>query len=137
VAGVAAACGAGHPASGALGPFIPTVYAVPQPKGLMVTSGGWAYCQQVRSLARRSGYTLLCGRYAKDGYTGPGLRPQRHLDWGNTGYLAEFADEIGRMRPRVGGELLLVGVSYSGFGVATLASHHPEIRPDRVVVIDS
>ena len=32
---------------------------------------------------------------------------------------------------------LLVGVSYSGFGVATLASHHPELRPDRLIVIDS
>jgi len=34
-------------------------------------------------------------------------------------------------------ELLLIGVSYSGFGVATLASHHPELLPDRVIVIDS
>ncbi len=32
---------------------------------------------------------------------------------------------------------MLVGVSYSGFGVATLATHHPELRPDRLVVIDS
>ncbi len=32
---------------------------------------------------------------------------------------------------------MLIGVSYSGFGVATLASHHPELRPDRLVVIDS
>jgi hypothetical protein len=31
----------------------------------------------------------------------------------------------------------LVGVSYSGFGVATLASHHPELHPDRLIVIDS
>ncbi len=32
---------------------------------------------------------------------------------------------------------MLIGVSYSGFGVATLASHHPEIHPDRLIVIDS
>ena len=32
---------------------------------------------------------------------------------------------------------MLIGVSYSGFGVATLATHHPELRPDRLVVIDS
>jgi hypothetical protein len=37
----------------------------------------------------------------------------------------------------VGGPLVLIGVSYSGFGVATLASHHPELKPDRVIVIDS
>ena len=38
---------------------------------------------------------------------------------------------------RVGGELVLIGVSYSGYGVATLASHHPELRPDRLIVIDT
>ena len=32
---------------------------------------------------------------------------------------------------------MLIGVSYSGFGVATLATHHPELRPDRLIVIDS
>jgi pimeloyl-ACP methyl ester carboxylesterase len=37
----------------------------------------------------------------------------------------------------VGGKLVLIGVSYSGFGVATFASHHPEIHPTRVIVIDS
>ena len=38
---------------------------------------------------------------------------------------------------RVGGELVLIGVSYSGYGVATLASHHPELRPDRLIAIDT
>jgi hypothetical protein len=32
---------------------------------------------------------------------------------------------------------VLVGVSYSGFGIAALASHHPELHPDRLIVIDS
>jgi hypothetical protein len=41
------------------------------------------------------------------------------------------------MHRDVGGELVLVGVSYSGFGVATLAAHHPELRPDRLIVLDS
>jgi pimeloyl-ACP methyl ester carboxylesterase len=103
----------------------------------MVTSGGWAYCEQLRALARRSRYTLLCGRYSKDGYLGPGLRSQRHLDWGEPHYLARFAEKIRAAHRRIGGSLILIGVSYSGFGVATLASHHPEIGADRVIVIDS
>ena len=109
----------------------------PHAKGVVVTTGGWAYCQQLRALARRSELTLLCGRFWKDGYVGPGLRAHRHLDWGNAAYLRALAREAGTLHNRVGGELLLVGVSYSGFGVATLASHHPELRPDRLIVIDS
>ena len=103
----------------------------------MVTSGGWAYCEQVRALARRTGYTLLCGRYANDGYTGPGLRAERHLDWGNPAYLDSLARKVRAAHRRVGGELVLIGVSYSGFGVATLASHHPELQPDRLIAIDT
>ena len=49
-------------AARAADPAMVTVHSVPKPKGLMVTSGGWAYCEQVRALARRTGYTLLCGR---------------------------------------------------------------------------
>ena len=64
-------------------PLVATVYPAADPAGVMVTSGGWAYCEQMRPLARRTHYTLLCGRYAKDGYTGLGLRSERHLDWGN------------------------------------------------------
>ncbi len=119
------------------GAAILTVVEQPHAKGVLVTTGGWAYCQQVRALARRSELTLLCGRFPKDGYVGLGLRAQRHLDWGNAAYLHALAREAGALHDRVGGELLLVGVSYSGFGVATLASHHPELRPDRLIVIDS
>jgi hypothetical protein len=114
-----------------------TVDQVRRPRGLMVTTGGWPYCEQVRALARRTGYTLLCGRYVKDGYLGYALRSQRHLDWGNPGYLASLAAKVQAVHRRVGGELVLIGVSYSGFGIATLASHHPEIHPDRLIVIDS
>jgi pimeloyl-ACP methyl ester carboxylesterase len=103
----------------------------------MVTTGGWPYCLQVQALARHTGYTLLCGKYYKDGYTGYGLRAQRHLDWGNPAYLASLAATIEAEHERVGGELVLIGVSYSGFGVATLASHHPELHPTRLIVIDS
>jgi hypothetical protein len=103
----------------------------------MVTSGGWLYCANVRQLARNANFTLLCGRYAKDGYVASNLRSRRNLDWGNPRYLAQLARRIRQVHRRVGGPLVLVGVSYSGFGVATLASHHPEIRPDRVIVVDS
>ena len=119
------------------GAAILTVVERPRAKGVMVTTGGWAYCQQLRALARRSRLTLLCGRFAKDGYVGPGLRARRHLDWGNAAYLSALAREARALHRRVGGELLLVGVSYSGFGVAALASHYPELRPDRLIVIDA
>jgi pimeloyl-ACP methyl ester carboxylesterase len=124
-------------ARGQRDPLVAAVYPVPNAKGLMVTSGGWAYCEQMRPVARRAGYTLLCARYAKDGYTGPGLRSRRTLDWSDPGYLAWLADAARSLHRRVGGRLVLIGVSYSGFGVATLASHHPELRPDRLIVIDS
>jgi hypothetical protein len=125
------------PALAEAGPFIPTVYPAAHPRGLMVTSGGWPYCLQVQALAANTGYTLLCGRYWKDGYTGFGLRANRHLDWGDPAYMAAFARRIRALHSRVGGSLVLIGVSYSGFAVATLAAHHPEIRPDRLIVIDS
>jgi pimeloyl-ACP methyl ester carboxylesterase len=91
----------------------------------------------LRRLAERTRYTLLCGRYAKDRYTARGLRQLRHLDWGNPAYLEGLASTIRKVHRKVGGPLVIIGVSYSGFGVATLASHHPELRPDRLIVIDS
>lgn len=118
-------------------PLVATVFPAGDPVGLMVTSGGWAYCEQLRPIARRTRYTLLCGRYARDGYLGPGLRARRRLDWGNPAYLARLADSAAALHRRIGGRLVLIGVSYSGFGVATLATHHPELRPDRLIVIDS
>lgn len=124
-------------ATPAVAPAVTTVYGAPKPRGLMVTSGGWAYCQQVRRLARRTRYVLLCGRYWKDEYLGRDLRSKRQLDWGNPRYLASLARRAKTLHARVGGELLLLGISYSGFGIATLATHHPELRPDRVIVIDS
>lgn len=124
-------------AAGATDPLAATVYPVPRPLGVMVTSGGWAYCEQVRPLARRTRYTLLCGRYAKDGYTGRGLRERRQLDWGDRAYLTSLARRAEALHSTVGGRLLLVGVSYSGYGVAALAAQHPELRPDRLIVIDS
>jgi len=116
---------------------IVTSYAAPHAVGVMVTSGGWPYCQQVRGLARRFRLTLVCGRYWKDGYTRYGVRDRRHVDWGDARYLAQLADAARAQQRLVGGRLVLLGVSYSGFGIATLASHQPTLRPDRVIVIDS
>lgn len=118
-------------------PVTATVFAAPRPEGLMVTSGGWAYCEQARPVARRTHYTLLCGAFAQDGYRGPGLRSDRHLDWGNPRYLAALAERIETLHRRVGGRLVLLGASYAGFGVAVLASRHPELRPNHLIVIDA
>jgi pimeloyl-ACP methyl ester carboxylesterase len=116
---------------------IVTVFPVAHAHGLMVTTGGWPYCLQIQALARHAGYTLACGRYFRDGYTGFMRRSRRHLDWGDPAYLASFTRKIDALHRVVGGDLVLIGVSYSGFGVATLASHHPELRPSRLIVIDS
>src|SRR5438874_12795330 len=77
VSALAGVAGGGTRAARATDPAVTSVYPISHPHGLMVTSGGWAYCEQVRALARRTHYTLLCGRYSKDGYLGPGLRSQR------------------------------------------------------------
>lgn len=134
---LAVAFGEREPTTLSPGPFVATIHPVQDPVGLMVTSGGWAYCEQMRLVARRTRHSLLCGRYSRDGYLGPGLRSKRHLDWGNPLYLARFAETVSVLHRGIGGQLVLIGVSYSGFGVATLAAHHPELRPDRLIVIDS
>jgi pimeloyl-ACP methyl ester carboxylesterase len=132
--GAGSAAARGGPAAG---PALTTLYPVKHPHGVMATSGGWAYCEQLRRLARVTGYALLCGTYDQDGYRGPGLRSLRHLDWGNLRYLTDLARKVRSAHRRFGGKLILIGVSYSGFGVATLASHHPELRPSRLIVLDS
>src|SRR5262249_52159614 len=86
-------------------PAIATGCPAAHPRGVMATSGGWAYCQQVMATARKTGYTLICGRYYLDGYLGYGLRSKRQEDWGNPDYLASFADKIENLHARVGGPL--------------------------------
>jgi hypothetical protein len=135
--GAAAIPAQSPPSAAAKGRAVTTLYPIPDSRGLMVTTGGWAYCEQIRPIARATRYALLCGRYVEDGYLGPGLRSRRRLDWGDAAYLADLAAKARRLHDRIGGKLILIGVSYSGFGVATLASHHPELRPDRLVVVDS
>ncbi len=131
VFGHGAAAAASSPAA------IVTTYEASSPRGVLVTSGGWTYCGQARPIAQRLHYTLVCGRYAHDGYNGLGLRARRWLDWGNPAYLDELASRVAKVHHRVGGPLVLAGVSYSGYAVAVLAARHPELRPARVVVVDS
>jgi pimeloyl-ACP methyl ester carboxylesterase len=145
-AAAAAACVVGAPevaaapdahGGAAAAPAIVTTERAAAPKGVLVTSGGWAYCEQARPLARKLGYTLVCGRYGLDGYTGPRLRSKRQLDWGNPEYLDALARGVRAEAARTRGPLVLVGVSYSGYGVAALAARHPELRPAALVVVDS
>jgi len=116
---------------------IVTTYEASSPRGVLATSGGWTYCGQARPIAAQLHYTLVCGRYAQDGYTGSGLRSKRWLDWGNPLYLDELASRIAAVHRRVGGPLVIAGVSYSGYGVAVLAARHPELHPARVIIVDS
>ena len=116
---------------------VDTTYPAAASRGVLATSGGWAYCVQAQPLARHLHLTLVCGRYIRDGYTGPGLRHDRWLDWGNPAYLSELAATIARVHRRTGGVLVLAGVSYSGYAVGVLAARHPELRPDRLVIVDS
>jgi hypothetical protein len=83
-------------------PAIVTIIAARKPQGVMATTGGWAYCQQLRALAERTHHTLVCGKYVKDAYTGRGLRKLRHLDWGNPTYLARLASTIRTVHGEVG-----------------------------------
>ena len=103
-------------AARAVDPAIVTVHSVARPKGLMVTSGGWAYCEQVRALARRTGYTLLCGRTRTTATPGraPGRAPPR---LGQPGVPRESGAEGSRGSSPGWRRARLIGVSYSGFGL--------------------
>ena len=117
----------------------PPVHPVKDPVGLMVTSGGWAYCEQMRPVTpwnqTQSGLGWLTDSTAT---SDRGCGRSVALDWGNPLYLASLAQIVAALGIAASvGQLILIGVSYSGFGVATLATHHPELHPDRLIVIDS
>ena len=118
-------------------PAIVTVYPVPHPRGVLATSGGWAYCLQMRpwrgaSTTRSSaaGTTSTATRATGSalGATSTGATRPTSRAW------RRGSRQSTRASVAISSSL---GVSYSGFGVATLASHHPELRPDRLIVIDS
>ena len=98
--------------------------------------GRVAHCANTQRLAREAGYTLLCGRYAKDGYTWYDLRAKRHLDWGNLSISPVRSRD--RARSQAGGWAagLRRGVVLRlRDGDTRVAS--PELRPSRLIVVDS
>ena len=106
---------------------------------LLMTVGGPVYCMQLEALARKVGASLACADYAANGYRGVGSRANRREDWGNSAYLADVAKIPGHLRGqgvRIS-KLVLVGVSYSGFGNAELVATHPELRPAALIIVDS
>ena len=109
------------------------------PHPLLLTVGGPVYCAQLRTLARRLTASLACTDYGPDRYAGPGGRAGRVEDWGDPEYLAAVARVPGDLRAQGVkiSKLIVVGVSYSGFGNAELVATHPELRPAALVVVDS
>ena len=61
------------------------------------------------------------------------------MDWGDPAYLAEVAQVPARLRAQGVkiAQLVLVGVSYSGFANAQLVATHPELRPTALIMVDS
>ena len=109
------------------------------PHLLLLTVGGPVYCMQLQTLARRANASLACTDYAANRYEGSGTRDQRREDWGDPAYLAAVAKvpaQLRRSGVRVS-KLILVGVSYSGYGNAELVATHPELHPAALVVVDS
>lgn len=109
------------------------------PHLLLMTLGGPVYCGQLRTLARNVGASLVCADYGPNRYEGPGGRAGRREDWGDPRYLAAVAKLPAKLRAdgvQIS-ELVLVGVSYSGFANAELVAVHPEIGAGALVVVDS
>jgi len=105
---------------------------------LVLTLGGPVYCNQVRSLARRLGASLLCPDYGRDGERSGRSRAHRVEDWGDPRYLAAVARLPERLKDegvKISG-LILVGASYAGYAVAELAATHPELRPRALIIVD-
>jgi len=115
----------------------PDAKARPQP--LLLTVGGPVYCMQLQTLARYVRASLACTDYGPNGDRGPGGRAARIEDRGDPAYeaaVARLPDQLRAEGVRIS-KLVLVGVSYSGFGNAELVATHPELHPAALVVVDS
>lgn len=110
-----------------------------RPQLVLMTVGGSMYCVQLEALARNVGASLVCADYGANRYLARGERSGRQMDWGDPAYLAEVARVPERLRAQGVkiAQLVLVGVSYSGFGNAQLVATHPEMRPTALIVVDS
>ena len=104
-----------------------------------MTVGGSTYCAQLQALARNVHASLVCADYGANRYLERGERSGRQMDWGDPAYLAQVARVPGRLRAQGVkiAQLVLVGVSYSGFGNAQLVATHPELRPTALIMVDS
>ena len=110
-----------------------------KPQVVLMTVGGSMYCVQLEALARNVGASLVCTDYGANRYLARGERAGRQMDWGDPAYLAEVARVPARLRAQGVkiAKLVLVGVSYSGFGNAELVATHPELHPSALIVVDS
>ena len=110
-----------------------------KPQLVLMTVGGRMYCMQLTALARNAGASLVCTDYGVNRYLARGERAGRQMDWGDPAYLAEVARVPARLRARGVkiAKLVLVGVSYSGFGNAQLVATHPEVQPAALIMVDS
>lgn len=119
------------------------VYAAPDARRhrrpAFLTLGGPVYCGQILPLATYLGASLLCADYWRNGYTGRGTRERRFMDWGDPAYgaaVAKLPEQARRAGIRIS-DLILVGVSYTGYAAAQLVATHPELRPAALIVVDS
>ncbi len=110
-----------------------------RPQLVLMTAGGSMYCVQLETLARNVGASLVCADYGANGYLERGERSGRQMDWGNPAYLAEVARVPAQLRAQGVkiAQLVLVGVSYSGFANAQLVATHPELQPAALIMVDS
>src|SRR5207344_764049 len=63
----------------------------------------------------------------------------RQMDWGDPAYLAQVARVPAQLRAdgvKIA-QLVLVGVSYSGYANTQLVATHPELRPAALIMVDS
>jgi pimeloyl-ACP methyl ester carboxylesterase len=115
----------------------PDAYAKPQL--VLMTLGGSPYCMQLELLARNVGASRVCADYGANRFLARGERSGRQMDWGDPAYLARVARVPAQLRAQGVkiAQLVLVGVSYSGFANAQLVATHPELRPAALIVVDS
>jgi pimeloyl-ACP methyl ester carboxylesterase len=110
-----------------------------RPRPLLLTVGGPVYCMQLANLARHIDASLACADYGPNRYEAAGGRALREEDWGDPVYDAAVAKVPSRLRSQGlnFSELIVVGVSYSGYANAELVATHPDMRPAALIVVDS
>jgi pimeloyl-ACP methyl ester carboxylesterase len=117
--------------------LVPDAFDRPHP--LLMTVGGPIYCIQIAAVARHLHASRLCTDYGPNGYTMVGTRALRREDWGDPAYdaaVAELPDKLRALGVEIS-QLVVVGVSYSGYADAELVATHPELHPAALVVMDS